>query len=51
VRVRDHQPQATIDLEPEGLADVRWWTLDAMERSSEQFAPPDLAELVRRLTA
>jgi TDG/mug DNA glycosylase family protein len=51
VRVRDHQPHATIDLEPEGVADVRWWTLDAIERSNEQFAPPDLAERVRRLTA
>ena len=51
VRVRDHQPHATIDLEPEGVADVRWWTVDAIERSNEQFAPPDLAERVRRLTA
>ena len=51
VRVADHQPQPTIDLEPEGVADVRWWTVDEMKRSGEQFAPPDLPERVRRLIA
>ena len=30
VRVHDHEPQPTIDLEPEGVADVRWWTLDEL---------------------
>jgi TDG/mug DNA glycosylase family protein len=51
VRVHAHEPQATIDLEPEGVAAVRWWTADELAASPEQFAPPDLPERVRRLTA
>ena len=48
VRVQKHHPVATIDLEPEGVADVRWWTVDEMERSGERFAPPNLAEIIRK---
>jgi len=48
VRVHEHHPVATIDLEPEGVADVRWWTLEEMERSGERFAPPNLAEIIRK---
>jgi G:T/U-mismatch repair DNA glycosylase/ADP-ribose pyrophosphatase YjhB (NUDIX family) len=51
VRVPEHRPEATIDLEPEGIADVRWWTADELAASTEQFAPPDLPERVRTLTA
>jgi TDG/mug DNA glycosylase family protein len=51
VRVHEHRPQATIDLEAEGVAGVRWWTLEEMERSREQFAPPDLPERLRRVAA
>ena len=49
VRVAEHEPVATIDLEPEGVADVRWWSLDELASSGEQFAPADLAERVRTL--
>jgi len=49
VRVPQHEPRATIDLEPEGVAAVRWWALDELEASTEQFAPPDLARRVRTL--
>ena len=48
VRVQEHHPVATIDLEPEGVADVRWWTVEEMEGSGERFAPPNLAEIIRK---
>ncbi len=51
VRVGDHEPRATIDLEAEGVVGVRWWSLDELECSDEQFAPSDLPERVRRLIA
>jgi hypothetical protein len=50
VRVRAHEPAPTIDLDPEGVADLRWWSVDELATSTEQFAPPDLPEQVRRLT-
>jgi TDG/mug DNA glycosylase family protein len=49
VRVVDHQPAPTIDLEPEGVADLRWWTLEEVAASTEQFVPPDLVERVRTI--
>jgi double-stranded uracil-DNA glycosylase len=51
VRVHEHEPAATIDLEPEGVADVRWWTREEIAASTERFAPPDLPERVRTLLA
>ncbi|HVW89469.1 MAG TPA: NUDIX domain-containing protein [Gaiellaceae bacterium] len=51
VRVHAHEPQATIDLDAEGVADVRWWTREELASSRERFAPPDLPERVRTLTA
>jgi TDG/mug DNA glycosylase family protein len=51
VRVPGHEPRANVDLEAEGVVDVRWWTRDELATSDEQFAPPDLPERVRRLTA
>jgi G:T/U-mismatch repair DNA glycosylase/8-oxo-dGTP pyrophosphatase MutT (NUDIX family) len=51
IRVAQHLPRATIDLGPEGVNDMRWWSLGELEASTEQFAPPDLPERVRRLTA
>jgi TDG/mug DNA glycosylase family protein len=47
VRVDAHEPRATIDLEPEGVVDLRWWSIEEIERSSENFAPPNLAEIIR----
>jgi TDG/mug DNA glycosylase family protein len=49
VRVVEHDPAATIDLEPEGVADMRWWTQEELAASTEQFAPPDLLERVRTI--
>jgi hypothetical protein len=37
-------------LGPEGVAEVRWWSSDELSTATEQFAPPDLPERVRRLT-
>jgi TDG/mug DNA glycosylase family protein len=51
VRVDAHEPRATIDLTEEGVADVRWWTSEELAASTEQFAPPDLPDRVRTLTA
>jgi TDG/mug DNA glycosylase family protein len=51
VRVRDHEPRATIDLSTEGVVDVRWWSRSELEATDAQFAPPDLLERVRNLTA
>ena len=51
VRIDEHDPSATIDLQPEGVVDLRWWTLDELLGSSERFAPLDLPERVRTLLA
>ena len=37
VRVDRHEPAPTIDLRPEGVAEVRWWTLDELDATREQF--------------
>lgn len=49
VRVDEHEARATIDLAPEGIAEVRWWTVDEIAASGEQFAPPDLYDRIRTL--
>ncbi len=49
VRVDAHEPRATIDLDPEGVAAVRWWSLDELEASHERFAPDDFVERLRTL--
>jgi ADP-ribose pyrophosphatase YjhB (NUDIX family) len=36
-------------LEAEGVRDVRWWTVDEIVASSEEFAPRRLAALLRDL--
>ena len=51
VRVDAHEPRPTIDLAAEGVVDVRWWTPGELARSDARFAPPDLPERVRSLTA
>ena len=51
VRVQAHEPRATVDLDAEGVVDVRWWTPAELATSREQFAPPDLPEQVRSLIA
>jgi G:T/U-mismatch repair DNA glycosylase/8-oxo-dGTP pyrophosphatase MutT (NUDIX family) len=51
VRVREHEPRATIDLAAEGVVDVRWWSRSELAATAAQFAPPDLLERVRNLTS
>ena len=36
-------------LNAEFVTDIRWWTLDEIERSGERFAPLRLGELIRAL--
>jgi hypothetical protein len=36
--------------ECDALTAVRWWTADAIEANAEPVYPPDLADVVRRLT-
>ncbi len=49
VRVPAHDPVAYVDLEAEGVVEVRWWTIAEIEASSERFAPPDLLERLRTI--
>jgi len=51
VRVREHEPRATIDLAAEGVVDVRWWSRGELEATDAQLTPSDLLERVRNLTA
>ena len=46
VRVPEHDPKPTIDLAPEGVVDVRWWTESEMATTSEHLTPPDLVQRV-----
>jgi TDG/mug DNA glycosylase family protein len=51
VRAAAHEPAPTIDLLPEAVTDVRWWTLDELESAGVRLAPrtllPRLRELLR----
>jgi hypothetical protein len=42
---------ASCDLSPEQpdsyVAETRWWTIEALEASADEFAPRRLAELLR----
>jgi 8-oxo-dGTP pyrophosphatase MutT (NUDIX family) len=51
VRVDRHEPAPTVDLGSEAVTDVRWWTLDELDRSTEEIVPAELPQLVRTLTA
>jgi TDG/mug DNA glycosylase family protein len=50
VRVDAYEPAPTIDLAPEGVASLRWWTLDELEQlPAEEIAPPHLPQVLRGL--
>jgi TDG/mug DNA glycosylase family protein len=49
VRADGHEPAPTVDLAPEAVAELRWWTLDELEASSERFSPSTLAPRLRAL--
>ena len=45
-----HEPAPTIDLAPEGVAGLRWWTLAELEQlPPEEIAPPHLPQVLREL--
>ncbi|HEX6763532.1 MAG TPA: NUDIX domain-containing protein [Gaiellaceae bacterium] len=47
VRVDAHEAVPTIDLRPEGVTEVRWWTLGELARTGEVVVPPELEQLAR----
>jgi ADP-ribose pyrophosphatase YjhB (NUDIX family) len=49
VRVPAFEARSTPELAFEGVEDIRWWTLEEIEASSETFAPRRLAALLREL--
>ena len=49
VRVDRHEPAPTVDLAPELVAGLRWWTLDELEAAPVTFAPTRLRQLLREL--
>jgi double-stranded uracil-DNA glycosylase len=50
VRVEAHEPTPTIDLRPEGVTELRWWTPAELDGTREVIAPPDLARIARAVT-
>jgi TDG/mug DNA glycosylase family protein len=49
VRVEAHEPVPEIDLEAEGVYEVRWWTLAELEAAKDRLVPLRLPLLLRRL--
>jgi TDG/mug DNA glycosylase family protein len=49
VRVEEHEPAPEIDLEAEGVYEVRWWTLSELEEAKETFVPKRLPRFLREL--
>ena len=49
VRVEEHEPTPTIDLQAEGVHELRWWTLAEIEAVDETLVPKRLPEFLRRL--
>jgi 8-oxo-dGTP pyrophosphatase MutT (NUDIX family) len=49
VRVPAFEPEPEVDLSAEMVTELRWWTLDEIEQSSERFAPSELAARLREL--
>jgi TDG/mug DNA glycosylase family protein len=47
VRVDRHEPVPTIDLAPEGVTEVRWWTRAELEDPVEELVPADLLQIIR----
>jgi double-stranded uracil-DNA glycosylase len=51
VRVHAHHPQPTVDMDAEGVVDIRWWTLEEIETTAERLTPPELYPRLRTLLA
>jgi double-stranded uracil-DNA glycosylase len=49
VRVEEHEPAPTVDLEAEAVHEVRWWTLAELEAAEETLVPERLPHFLREL--
>lgn len=49
VRVEEHEPAPEIDLEAEGVYEIRWWTLAELESAEEALVPRRLPHFLREL--
>ena len=49
VRVEEHEPAPTIDLEAEAVHELRWWMLAELEATEETLVPLGLAAFLRDL--
>jgi 8-oxo-dGTP pyrophosphatase MutT (NUDIX family) len=49
VRTPHFEPRPTIPLGPEAISELRWWTLEDIRDSDEEFVPRGLAALLRTL--
>jgi TDG/mug DNA glycosylase family protein len=49
VRVKHFEPTPTIDLKPEGVHELRWWTLPELEAAEETLVPQRLPRYLREL--
>jgi TDG/mug DNA glycosylase family protein len=49
VRVQQHHPSPTVDLAAEGVAGLRWWSLDELEQTEERLTPPELFARIREV--
>jgi G:T/U-mismatch repair DNA glycosylase/8-oxo-dGTP pyrophosphatase MutT (NUDIX family) len=47
IRVETHEVTPTIDLTPEGVTEVRWWTPAELAAQSEEVVPEDLLQIIR----
>jgi TDG/mug DNA glycosylase family protein len=49
VRVDQHEPKPSIDLRPEGVYELRWWTLPELDAAEETLVPKRLPRFLREL--
>ena len=49
VRLSRHEPSPRVDLAAELVADVRWWSREELEATTETLVPARLPELLRTL--
>jgi ADP-ribose pyrophosphatase YjhB (NUDIX family) len=52
VRAQRFEPRPRLswaELNAEGMAEIRWWTVDEIDASGERFAPRRLGSLLREL--
>jgi TDG/mug DNA glycosylase family protein len=47
VQIDEHVPAPAIDLAPEGVTEVRWWTRGELVEPAEEIVPADLLDVIR----